>query len=921
MSRLLFKSHRMQSCRGQSLPLGLAFILFGALFTLVLFNSSQLFTEKSKVVNTADAAAYSGLVWQARALNFTAYTNRAMVANQVSIAQFVSLSSWTKYGLVTAENLDATIGWIPFIKPYTQAVETAMEYAEKIVGTIAAVAVPVLSGVNVALAYAQEAVYYSTFAVTPEIVKQVVKENDSRFKVNSNYAIAGLGQNGFQWNSYIKKHTSKDDLLRKADVINRSRDDFTTERNWHIGTFWLGISKHRIQREGATHLVYDDGEWAWKAKDTLSLHNWHFRCGWTGCRWKHKELPIGWGAVYASEDLGCDMPSCPRWVNRNRKAERQAHKDEDTISGYHGVQAYYDLKDLSESNKDPRFLLRIEVSSPEGSTKTTENIEKLGSKVAATADTRKDGTGRGIFHLDDQFAGNSVAAISTAELYFERPILNSRDTLRVRGREQTEYASLWNPYWQVRLADTPKNQKLAAWTLRSPDLVASTGSAVGGALRRYVANQSEELEELKSLEEYSSELSKELPDIITRAATVESELKTVSELKAMAESDFEEAKLLEAAAASRVLGVESVLSSLEDEKSEIEAKLASATSSALVTKLEGDLASVESKISSAEASLSSVEATYSDIKSMVDAKEGEVFSLAASQLSLESEFSELKALADTATSLGTSSDVISDTIDETKSSIASASSSAAKDVLATNSTVAGLASSMSGSHLSYEMMKDFGEGYLEDAISDGIVNELQDQLEEAATAAIKNAVSSYAGDYSSYTNYAKDAAKRAESVAATVEENYIEPIERQIAEAKAQLSDFGEMVEDEMKTATASMEEDLAYLEWHKESLIEEAKVAANKQLTSLSSDLSSATDPTVKTLIKKEMEAVSLNLEKTVSGIESSMAEKVATLQNSINEIRSSFEAKVKAEKERVMAQISDLEKRIQQIKNSMDV
>ena len=62
-----------------------------------LFNTGQLTREKTKLVNTADAVAYSAGVMNARALNFEAYTNRAMLANTVAIAQLVSLSSWVQY--------------------------------------------------------------------------------------------------------------------------------------------------------------------------------------------------------------------------------------------------------------------------------------------------------------------------------------------------------------------------------------------------------------------------------------------------------------------------------------------------------------------------------------------------------------------------------------------------------------------------------------------------------------------------------------------------------------------------------------------------------------------------------------------------------------------------------------------------------
>jgi len=87
--------------RGQAMPLGIALILFSVLGALVVYNTGQSVSQKARLVNAADAAAYSGLQWQARALNFTGYTNRAMVANQVSLAQAVSLSSWATYGMNT----------------------------------------------------------------------------------------------------------------------------------------------------------------------------------------------------------------------------------------------------------------------------------------------------------------------------------------------------------------------------------------------------------------------------------------------------------------------------------------------------------------------------------------------------------------------------------------------------------------------------------------------------------------------------------------------------------------------------------------------------------------------------------------------------------------------------------------------------
>ena len=60
------------------------FVVFSALIALFfLFNTGQLSREKTKLVNTSDAGAYSAGVMNARTLNYEAYANRAMLANIV----------------------------------------------------------------------------------------------------------------------------------------------------------------------------------------------------------------------------------------------------------------------------------------------------------------------------------------------------------------------------------------------------------------------------------------------------------------------------------------------------------------------------------------------------------------------------------------------------------------------------------------------------------------------------------------------------------------------------------------------------------------------------------------------------------------------------------------------------------------------
>ncbi|HTH95269.1 MAG TPA: pilus assembly protein TadG-related protein [Rhodocyclaceae bacterium] len=86
----------------------MVFSLFAALLMILglyaMYGMNSQVVEKIRLQNTADAAAYSAAIIEARDYNFSAYTNRAMVANQVAVAQFVGLTSWMRNMAAFAAN-------------------------------------------------------------------------------------------------------------------------------------------------------------------------------------------------------------------------------------------------------------------------------------------------------------------------------------------------------------------------------------------------------------------------------------------------------------------------------------------------------------------------------------------------------------------------------------------------------------------------------------------------------------------------------------------------------------------------------------------------------------------------------------------------------------------------------------------------
>ncbi len=98
--------------RGQALVFTTIVMLVVMLALVTMYSMGQLTTAKMKLQNTADAAAYSSALAQARDYNFSAYVNRAMIANQVVIAQLVGLTSWARNYNDTFATLTPQVEWM-----------------------------------------------------------------------------------------------------------------------------------------------------------------------------------------------------------------------------------------------------------------------------------------------------------------------------------------------------------------------------------------------------------------------------------------------------------------------------------------------------------------------------------------------------------------------------------------------------------------------------------------------------------------------------------------------------------------------------------------------------------------------------------------------------------------------------------------
>jgi len=82
---------------GQALVLGAIFGLVLALCVLTTVGLGRAVYDKVQLQTAADAAAYSQAAVEARVLNFTAYTNRAMVVHYASIMAASAYLTWIHF--------------------------------------------------------------------------------------------------------------------------------------------------------------------------------------------------------------------------------------------------------------------------------------------------------------------------------------------------------------------------------------------------------------------------------------------------------------------------------------------------------------------------------------------------------------------------------------------------------------------------------------------------------------------------------------------------------------------------------------------------------------------------------------------------------------------------------------------------------
>ena len=250
---------------------------------LVMVSSGQLATEKMRLQNTGDAAAYSGALVQSRDYNFSAYTNRAMVANQVAIAQMVGMTSWARHNqqvftrtvfsrlpcfLALAGTPDDSWDCYTRWDRFGQQASSIRSTVERFSGR----SISVLDDLIGALSNAQDTYHLGTFVAVPLTVKEVIAANDPDAVMPVTITNIGF-DSAFStaFSKFSKSYASNGELRRFADVTHRSLDIFsglssTAQRVGPIPfpmiyTWSWPRSQEWIEGVGGNHVAGRNSQW------------------------------------------------------------------------------------------------------------------------------------------------------------------------------------------------------------------------------------------------------------------------------------------------------------------------------------------------------------------------------------------------------------------------------------------------------------------------------------------------------------------------------------------------------------------------------------------------------------------------------------------------------------------------------------
>lgn len=482
---------------------------------LLVYNSGRAVATRIHLQNAADSAAYSGAVELARAYNFAAYSNRAMVANQVAIAQMVGLTSWARYYCLiytdaecsgpfetdgTAEEITTLLELFEPGQPGVATMEAYQgitELLESGINSVTGPIVTVLNTIEQTLSIASRAYYTAALAdlalsdlpynsVDPGVMWRVLRATDGNAQM-ANVTLGTIGAAGEGVTAvslgriykFTKTYnpagasTTADPNNRFHNVVMASRDAFDKGRSSAevlpfdtlisafgecFGDGIGGIDVFSTGYSGSTTLSTDNKTWTTQnSANPLGDFSAFLAAGVCVI-----EVPTPIGPIPVPIPLVVPVVPAQSWANVTAGTKTPPYTLSNSI--YSGLQKYLDVSNLKKSDYSAP-VITIFAARKQNTIATTQQLE-AGTQGVNSQHVPIAG---GNLALTDDEGHQLMTVSASSQVYFLRPTYvsyNGHFVTEVGGLtnslgDHTLYASLFSPYWEAHLVPTSPITKSA----------------------------------------------------------------------------------------------------------------------------------------------------------------------------------------------------------------------------------------------------------------------------------------------------------------------------------------------------------------------------------------------------------------------------------------------------------------------------
>ena len=224
-----------KSEEGQTLVLAALFGLVLMLCVLGTVNLGRAVYDKVQLQAAADAEAYSSAAIEARVMNFTAYTNRAMVVHYASVMAATSYLTWVHFIWAGLKPLLKVLTFIPYVGEIFAVIQQVFSVLVKVLDIALAIFSPLMCAANLLLYGLQEGAWGSVYLQLLKTIQPQAHSGDSAARPYTPIWPNILPTANATVFSQVRGHlTMPLNTLESLQVIYNAKSDAVQEARMHM---------------------------------------------------------------------------------------------------------------------------------------------------------------------------------------------------------------------------------------------------------------------------------------------------------------------------------------------------------------------------------------------------------------------------------------------------------------------------------------------------------------------------------------------------------------------------------------------------------------------------------------------------------------------------------------------------------------